>query len=118
MRHKYDEGYRMFVIDNLDKILAEDREDENKRYQRITSILQDFKNENHLCILLLHHAKKPETKNPYKRAGIAGMRGSQKIMDNCTQVFEIYRDLDPEIPEIDKPTVEIIQMKDSAEGNN
>lgn len=53
----------MFVIDNLDKITAGDREDENTRYQRITSTLQDFKNENDACILLLHHAKKPDTRN-------------------------------------------------------
>jgi len=47
------------------------------------------------------------------------MRGSQKIMDNATQVFEIYRDLDPdETDPLTKATVEIAQMKDTFEGAN
>jgi hypothetical protein len=37
-------------------------------------------------------------------------------MDNATQVFEIYRDLDPdETDEQNKARVEIIQMKDTFE---
>jgi hypothetical protein len=43
------------------------------------------------------------------------MRGSQKIMDNATQMFEVYRDLDPDLPDIERPKVEIIQMKDTFE---
>jgi hypothetical protein len=44
------------------------------------------------------------------------MRGSQKIMDNATQVFEIYRELDPDnTDETEKAKVEIIQMKDTFE---
>lgn len=46
------------------------------------------------------------------------MRGSQKIMDNATQVFEIYRDLDPDISEEERSWVEIIQMKDTFEWAN
>lgn len=119
MRKWYDKWIRLFIIDNLDKIPADDREDENRRYQRITSTLQDFKNESGICIILLHHAKKPESKGfAYKRAGMAGLRGSQKILDNATQVFEIYRDLDPDIDEIDRGKVEIIQYKDTAEWAN
>jgi hypothetical protein len=47
------------------------------------------------------------------------MRGSQKIMDNATQVIEIYRDIDPD--EEDKKTkarVELAQIKDTFEGAN
>ena len=119
MRKWYDNWVRLFIIDNLDKIPAEDKEDENRRYQRITSALQDFKNENPICLILLHHAKKPESKwFTYKRAGMARLRWSQKIMDNATQVFEIYRDLDPDIDELDRGKVELIQYKDTAEGAN
>lgn len=50
------------MIDNLDKIWGNEREDENSRYQRITTALQDFKNENDACIILLHHAKKADGK--------------------------------------------------------
>ena len=117
--HAYDEWCRMFIIDDLDKIPAEDNEDENKRYQRITSTLQDFKNNNDACIILLHHAKKPNDKNVYRKAGMAWMRWSQKIMDNATQVFEISRDLDPdEQDHAIKAQVEITQLKDTFEWAN
>ena len=119
IRTAYDRWYRFFVIDNLDKILSDGREDENTRYQRITSQLQDFKNENNVCIILIHHAKKPDSKwLVYKPAGMAGMRGSQKIMDNATQVFEIYRDLDPDCPLEDRNKVSITQLKDTFEWAN
>ena len=116
IRSYYDSWYRFFIIDNLDKIAPDRNEDENHRYQRITSTLQDLKNESNLCLMLIHHAKKPDWKWTYNRAGMSGMRWSQKIMDNATQVFEIYRDLDPESWE--KDAVEIIQLKDTFEGNN
>jgi len=116
----FDQWCRMFIIDNLDKIWADGRDDENSRYQKITTLLQDFKNNNDACIILIHHAKKFESKwISYKRAGIWWMRWSQKIMDNATQVFEIYRELDPDTTdEIEKAKVEIIQMKDTFEGAN
>ena len=63
MRKAYDAGCRMFVIDNLDKIVSDNKEDENTRYQRITTQLQDFKNKNRVCVMLIHHAKKPDNRN-------------------------------------------------------
>ena len=116
IRQHYDNWYRMFIIDNLDKISPDRNEDENHRYQRITSTLQDLKNDSSLCLMLIHHAKKPDSKNAYTRAWMSWLRGSQKILDNATQVFEIYRDLDPE--STDKSAVEIIQLKDTFEWNN
>lgn len=119
IRQWWDDWYRMFIVDNLDKITAIGT-DENSRYQRITTFMQDFKNENDACIILIHHAKKPDAKGViYKRAWLNGMRWSQKIMDNATQVFEIYRDLDPDIEdEFERAKVEIIQMKDTFEWAN
>lgn len=119
IRQWYDKWYRMFIIDNLDKIQMQGT-DENTRYQKITTFLQDFKNENNACIILIHHAKKPDSKwLSYNRSWLSGMRWSQKIMDNATQVFEIYRDLDPEIAdETERAKVEFIQIKDTFEGAN
>lgn len=115
----YDDWYRFVIIDNLDKIPMV-WYSENDRYQKITSELQDYKNNNDWCIVLIHHAKKPDNKwMTYKRSWLTWMRGSQKIMDNATQVFEIYRDLDPdETDKKFKAKVEIIQMKDTFEGAN
>lgn len=116
IRLGYDRGYRMVIVDNLDKIRGGLKEDENARYQRITTTFQDFKNENEMNIILLHHAKKPDTKfGGYRPAGMSGMRGSQKIMDNATQVLEIYRDLDPDSAEEDRNKVTLYQMKDTFE---
>lgn len=118
MRSRYDMGYRMFIIDNLDKIAWKDREDENWRHQRITSTLQDLKNEADFCIILIHHAHKPAKNMWYSQAGMWGMRWNQKIIDNATQVFEIYRDLDPECTEEEKKKVSLVQMKDTFEWAN
>lgn len=119
VRQWFDDWYRMFIIDNLDKV-SMIWVDENTRYQRITTFLQDFKNENDACIILIHHAKKADWRwLTYKRSWLAGMRWSQKIIDNATQLFEIYRDIDPdEIDETTKAKVEIIQMKDTFEWAN
>lgn len=119
IRRWQDNWCTMFIIDNLDKIVSNDKESENDRYQRITSFLQDMKNENNICLVVIHHAKKPDNKwLVYKKSWLGGMRWSQKIMDNATQVFEIFRDLDPEIDDSERNKVEIIQMKDTFEWAN
>jgi hypothetical protein len=50
---------------------------------------------------------------------MVGLRGTQKILDNSTQVFEVYRDLDPENNNVqDKARVTLYQYKDTFEGAN
>lgn len=118
IREHYDKWCRFFVIDNLDKIPW--NENDNVRQQEISSILQDIKNELHICIILIHHAKKPfNSVQQYMPAWMVGVRGTQKILDNSTQVFEVYRDLDPENtnPET-KAKVTLYQYKDTFEGAN
>lgn len=114
----YDKWCRLFVIDNLDKIPW--NENDNVRQQEISSKLQDIKNEFNICIILIHHAKKPfNSQQQYMPAWMVWLRGSQKILDNSTQVFEVYRDLDPENEwdEI-KARVTLYQYKDTFEGAN
>lgn len=114
----YDKGCRLFVIDNLDKIPW--NENDNVRQQEISSKLQDIKNEFNICIILIHHAKKPyNSVQQYMPAGMAWLRGTQKILDNSTQVFEVYRDLDPENSEPEsKARVTLYQYKDTFEWAN
>lgn len=118
IRKWYDAGCRMFIIDNLDKIIGS--ENDNTRYQDISSSLQDLKNENNICIMLIHHAKKPTSRDrQYEPAGMSGSRWSQKIMDNATQSIEIWRDLDPEqVDPKSRSRVYLYQYKDTAEWNN
>jgi RecA-family ATPase len=47
----------MFIIDNLDKVTYT-TDNENTRYNYITSQLQDLKNKLDICVILVHHAKK------------------------------------------------------------
>lgn len=115
IRELYDKWCRMFIIDNLDKIWGSS--DENERYKTITNALQDFKNSCRVCIVLLHHAKKPTKTAEYMPAGMSWLRGSQKILDNATQVMEIWRDLDPD-NEANRDEVYIYQYKDTFEWAN
>lgn len=118
IRMFYDEWCRLFIIDNLDKIPW--NENDNVRQQEISSRLQDIKNELNICIILIHHAKKPfNSIQQYMPAWMVGLRGTQKILDNSTQVFEVYRDLDPENNNVqDKARVTLYQYKDTFEGAN
>ncbi len=114
----YDKWCRMFIVDNLDKISW--KENDNARYQEISSLLQDTKNNLWINIILIHHAKKPFNKQQqYTPAGMSWLRWSQKILDNATQVIEIWRDLDPETedPEM-KALVQLHQYKDTFEWAN
>lgn len=118
IRMFYDEWCRFFVIDNLDKISG--NENDNVRQQEVSSSLQDIKNELNICIILIHHAKKPfNSMQQYLPAWMVGLRGTQKILDNSTQVFEVYRDLDPENTDVkDKARVTLYQYKDTFEWAN
>ena len=116
-REYYDMWCRLFIIDNLDKINWDSND--NTRYQNISSQFQDFKNENNCAVILIHHAKKPSNKQfAYSPAWMSGLRWSQKILDNATQVIEIYRDLDPDITDEDKKVVTLYQYKDTFEWSN
>lgn len=109
----YDRWIKLFFVDNLDKVYVDGTDNENSRYQKITSQLQDLKNELNICIIILHHNKKVFNKEQASMPwGLDGLRGSQKIIDNCTQFIEVFRDLDPACPEVHNIT-EIISWKDT-----
>lgn len=114
IRNYYDFGVKLFYIDNLDKVtLPSAGNDENKRHWDITSMLQDLKNELKICIVLIHHAsKKSKWTLSNAPAWLEGIRGSQKIVDNSTNLFEIFRDLSWDDP-MDHNVTEVVQLKDS-----
>lgn len=110
----YDAGYRMFVVDNLDKVVVPSIVDnENKRHADVTSHLQNLKNDLPIHIILIHHAKKwMNRQQAESRAWLEWMRGSQKIIDNSGIVFEVFRDMTDEDP-LFHNTTEIRQLKDT-----
>lgn len=104
-------GKKMFIIDNLGKIHWKGRQNENQRFEDITSQLQDIMKELDIFILLLHHLGKPLWWSENKPGGWSAFRGSQKIKDNCTCMTEIWYNKDPDVwPEVTS-TVHIIQYK-------
>lgn len=114
IRKWHQEWCNMFVLDNLDKIWWDWWDNENSRYQLITSQLQDLKNELNICIILIHHARKQLNKQQaMMKAWLEWMRGNQKIIDNSTQVFEVFRELDQDDDDFKNNISEIIQLKDT-----
>ena len=113
IREYTDKGYTMFIIDNLWKIWWP--ENENARFDEITSKLQSIKNELWINIILLHHLKKAFKKeDQYKPWWVWGIRWSQKVIDNATQVIEIWRTLDPEEDDKEeKAKVKLFQYKNT-----
>lgn len=111
MKKYKDKWFNLFFIDNLWKIAG--NSNENTRFDNITSSLQDFKNHNNCCIFLLHHLSKPWKQFTYMPWWIWGIRWSQKIIDNSSLVFEIFRDLDPDADQDDKRKVQLILYKDT-----
>ena len=111
----YNNWCKMFFIDNLDKVMVRYWGDnENTRYQTVTSKLQDLKNKLDICIILIHHAKKQyNSLQMGVPAGVEWLRGSQKIVDNSTQIFEVFRDLDPDSYDFTDNVTQIIQLKDT-----
>ena len=115
IRECNDKGYGMVIIDNLWKIgnCATDLESQSKA----TSKLEDLKDELNLCIVLMHHLKKPAKWDWYSPWWSHAFSGSQKIKDNATQFVEIRRDLDPEqTVEEQKARVKLIQYKHTWDG--
>ena len=84
-----EEGYGLFILDNLGKIscwIASEME----RTERISNILLDFCIREHVCIILLHHFKKKQ--NPFMDRDIGQMRWSWKVWDDAFTV--IYYSVD------------------------
>lgn len=107
----HDRGYNMVFIDNLGKIdnCATDIE----KQSRATSRLQDIKNKWNMCIVLLHHLKKPWKSDIMHPWGGSAFSGSQKIKDNCSIMLEVWRDLDPYLKswDVTRKEVHIVQYK-------
>lgn len=105
LQEYYDFWYRLFIIDNLGKILTSKNEWESQG--EITSALQSRKNKMQVCIMLIHHTGKS------KKWTEPDMRWSQKIIDNSTKVIKLARDSDPDAIPADKAKLMIRQEKNS-----
>lgn len=114
----YHEWYRMFIIDNLGKIGW--FQNETMGQAEITDRLDLRKNKLQVPVILLHHMSKPDKRDkPHKPGGMAWIRGSQKIIDNASQIIEVFRDQDPDNTDMEsKAKVEVLQYKNRMAGTN
>jgi len=117
IRLGYDKWFRLFIIDNLGCIGWSDNE--NVRFENISRSLQILKNSMRISIILVHHLRKPSDNKKFYPWGVGAFRWSQKVIDNSTQVVEIWRDLDPENTDDEiKKEVKLMQYKDTIGWNN
>lgn len=116
INEQYAIGYRMFFIDNLGKIDIQGA-NEIDAFGSITSRLQTLMGQLNCPIILLHHCSKPQKYQQFiKPAWPSGFRWSQKILDNCTRMQEIWRLVDPDAATSD-PEVTLFQYKHWPSGN-
>jgi len=102
--------YWLFIVDNLGQII--DQKNELDTQAEATRGMRLLVNQMDAPIMLLHHLNKPQKKEQmYSPWGMWAIRGNQKIIDNATMVFELWRDTDPESE--DKNIVELILYKDT-----
>lgn len=84
--------YSLFIIDNLWNINAKGNELDQQK--EITDKLQNLKNNNDLCIILIHHNNKVKKNEDARNHSLANIRWNQKIADNANIVVEISRHYD------------------------
>ena len=91
----------LMFIDNLDQIQYSRDVDELDREKKVTRALLGVTRSTGVPICLIHHANKPKTKSSTKKRfrGLRGLRGSQKIIDDCDFLVEIGRPTPKEIEE-------------------
>lgn len=87
---------------------------ENIRYANITKLLRLYVRNHDVCIMLVHHMNKPSASEAFRPWWIAKLRWTQKIVDDCTLIFEVFRDQDPTLENWkEKSTVSVLQYKDT-----
>jgi len=109
---KANKEHKIVFIDALWNIWGQ--WDELTRYANVTKKLRLFVRDNNVCIVLAHHMNKPSANESYRPGWLAKLRWTQKIVDDCTLICEVFRDQDPELEDDrEKSAVTILQYKDT-----
>lgn len=111
IKERQRQGYELFYIDNLGFIKDPDIE-EIEYVPIIVRELKDMTNTQPISINLLHHFNKWGTKDRVWPRGMASIRSSGKIENDADYVFQVWRDLDNDIPAEDKKLVGLYLQKD------
>lgn len=90
----------LVIIDNLDMISSENRENDLERQKRIVKSILAFTHTEQVPLILIHHYRK--TSSEGKDKGMDEMAGSGKIADGADMVLKVSRVTDPNAPYPDK----------------
>lgn len=90
----------LIIIDNLDLIGANEREDNNEKQKRIIKEMMAFTSAFKIPIILLHHQRK--FSQSAKSSGMDDMSGSGKVPDTADYVVRVIRDTNPALPSPEK----------------
>lgn len=93
IRELHKDGYELVILDNMGKISA-DGKNELEQQRKISSDLQDLKNELGISIILIHHFKKQGKTKSYSKDML---RGNQKVADDATLIITLERDLETNV---------------------
>ena len=116
IKEKQKLGYELFYIDNL--WFIKDPEIEEIEYvPMIVRELKDLTNTQPISINLLHHFNKWGTKDRIWPRGMASIRSSGKIENDADYIFQVWRDLDEDIPAESKKLVGLYLQKDRVRGD-
>lgn len=85
----------MIIIDNLDLIGGEPKEDDNTRQKRLINNMMSFTSERYIPIVLIHHYRKSQNQ---KKRGMDELSGSGKIADGADYIINISRNSEPDAP--------------------
>ena len=94
------EDLDLIVIDNLDLIEADSREQEWDKQKRVTKSMMNFTSAKKIPIILIHHQRKKGAAG--KDYGMDELSGSGKIADNADRVVLITRNRKPDAEYPDK----------------
>jgi len=83
----------MVIIDNLDLIEKDDKEDELEKQKRIVKNIMNFTTDQQIPIILIHHYRKSQA--GAKGSGMDELSGSGKIADSADYVVKVSRASDP-----------------------
>lgn len=100
----------LVVIDNLDLIEKDAREDNNTKQNRVIKDLMSFSTKYSVPIVLLHHQRKFSEKNTNKQS-MDDMSGSGKVADTADYVVKVVRDTDPLLTGADKYKTTLMLVK-------
>ena len=95
----------LVIVDNLDLIGSENRENDLERQKRIVKSILSYTHSSQVPLILIHHYRKSPSEG--KDKGMDEMAGSGKIADGADMVLKVSRVVKPdaEYPEKYKSTL-------------